>query len=102
MLYPEGSVLTAGRPRSCTPRDRFCGPYNIAIAIIVGAVPLGIGAESSSPLAPSISLAIVVVIIAVVIVGAVPLGIGDACVLHSSRGITLGWTWTRCQIDKQK
>ena len=55
-----------GRPRSCTPRDRFCGPYNIAIAIIVGAVPLGIGAESSSPLAPSISLAIVVVIIFII------------------------------------
>jgi len=34
-----------GRPRSCTPRDRFCGPYNIAIAIIVGAAPLGIGAD---------------------------------------------------------
>ena len=51
VLYPEGSVLTAGRPRSCTPRDRFCGPYNIAIAIVIAivivasAVPRGVGAD---------------------------------------------------------
>ena len=69
MLYPEGSVLTAGRPRSCTPRDRFCGPYNIAIAIIVGAVPLGIGADVDRLCRPyNIAIA--------TIVGAVPLGIG--------------------------
>ena len=47
----SGSVLTAGRPRSCTPRDRFCGPYNIAIAIVIAivivasAVPRGVGAD---------------------------------------------------------
>ena len=40
-----------GRPRSCTPRDRICGPYNIAIAIVIAivivasAVPRGVGAD---------------------------------------------------------
>ena len=53
MLYPSGSVLTVGRPRSCTPRDRFCGPYNIAIAIIVGAaLPLRTPALQLHPVLP--------------------------------------------------
>ena len=38
-------MLTVGRPRCCTPRGRCCGPYTIATVIMVGAAPLGIGAD---------------------------------------------------------
>ncbi len=44
-------MLAVGRPRRCTPKDRFCGPYAIAIVIsvIVGSgifVSTGVAAQN--------------------------------------------------------
>ena len=38
-------MLAVGRPRRCTPRDRLCGPYTVAIVIVVYAVPIGVGVD---------------------------------------------------------
>ena len=38
-------MLTVGRPRCCSLRDPCCGPYTIAIVIMVSAVPRGVGAD---------------------------------------------------------
>ena len=38
-------MLAVGRPRRCTPRDRPCGPYTVAIVIVVYVVPRGVGVD---------------------------------------------------------
>ena len=68
VLYPEGSVLTVGRPRCCTPRDRCYGPYTIAIVIMVGALPRGVGATGPT-LSPSSSLPVLYTVGSVLTVG---------------------------------
>ena len=84
-MCPKGPVLTVGRPQCCTPRDRCCGPYAIAIVIIfmttidLASAIVGVSVFVMIVIVMvinSIAVVIAIVIAIVSIVSAVPLGSG--------------------------